>query len=124
VHFESGMAHVDRSTARRPEFADTQPDLRSSTQLARTNPTAPTKPIWTRLEREAKPFLFGAAVGASFGFTLAVLTVKKPPRSFALFPEPESELLKTVGRAALLATLRVALRRAFLKAVATPTAQL
>jgi len=85
------------------------PDLRPPPP---TN-AAPAHPALTAARREAKPFLLGAAVGASIGFTLAVLTVKKPPRALALFPETKSVLVKTMVRAALIAAGRAALRRAF-----------
>jgi len=111
------MPHVDPLIAHRPEFADTQPDLRSLTRSV-----AP-RPALQRLKRDAKPLALGAAIGASIGFTLAVLTVKKPPRPFAPFPEPKSVLLKTVLRAALIAAGRTALHRALARAITAPSAQ-
>ena len=111
------MTHVDPLIAHRPELADTLPDLRPLTKASAPHPAL------ARAKREAKPFLLGAAVGASLGFTLAVLTVKKPPRPFALFPEPKSVLVKTIVRAALLAAGRAALHRAFVKAITAPSAE-
>lgn len=101
------MAHVDPLIAHRPEFADTLPDLRPLTK-----PT-PAHPALAAAKRDVKPLLLGAAVGASVGFTLAVLTVKKPARALALFPETKSVFVKTIVRAALIAAARTALRRAF-----------
>ncbi len=109
------MAHVDPLIAHRPEFADTLPDLRPLTESTKQHPAL------AAAKREAKPFLLGAAVGASVGFTIAVLTVKKAPRPFALFPEPKSVLVKTIVRAALIAAGRAALRRAFVKTLAAPS---
>ena len=89
------MAHVDPLIAHRPEFADTQPDLRilessiSKTALA-------------RLKKNALPLLVGAGVGVGLTVTVAALTSKKQAR-FSLFPVPRATLFGNLAKVALIA---------------------
>ncbi|HEY4105927.1 MAG TPA: hypothetical protein VGM44_18630 [Polyangiaceae bacterium] len=106
------MNHVDPLLAPRPEFADTQPDLRAASRRS------PKQRLVAEVKQNTKLFLLGAAVGTSAGFALAALTLKKPPRPLALFPEPKSVLLRNLARAALFAVGRTLVRRAFSRAAA------
>ncbi|HEX3775770.1 MAG TPA: hypothetical protein VHV51_14960 [Polyangiaceae bacterium] len=106
------MTYVDPLVARRPEFADTQPDLRAPARRT------PKQRLVAEAKQNVKPFLLGAAVGASAGFTLAAIILKKQPRPLALFPESKSVLLENLARAALIAVGRRLVRRAFSLAVA------
>jgi hypothetical protein len=91
---------------RRPEFADTQPDM----SAVKSEPAQPT--ALTRLKQDAKPFLIGAGVGATVGIALAALTIRRPSPAFALFPEPKSKVFARVAKIALLAIGRTLLHRA------------
>src|SRR5450432_3849648 len=66
------MAHVDPLIAHRPEFADTQPDLRVLTM-------APEASSLARLKENATPLLIGAGVGAAAALVVAALMFKKQP---------------------------------------------
>ena len=103
------MAHVDPSITHRPEFADTQPDMRTL-----LNPKAPT--TLQRVKQGATPFLIGAGVGASLAAVVVLASSKKQP-SFTLFPVAKSTMLGSVAKVALLAVGRGLLRRAFAHAV-------
>jgi len=103
------MAHVDPLIAHRPEFADTQPDLRVLTM-------APEASSLARLKENATPLLIGAGVGAAAALVVAALMFKKQP-SFTLFPVSKSTLFGRVAKIALLAVGRTMLRRAFAHAV-------
>jgi len=97
---------------RRPEFADTQPDM----SAVKSEPAQPT--ALARLKQDAKPFLIGAGVGAAIGIALAALTIRRPTPAFALFPEPKSKVFAGVAKVAALAIGRAVLRRAMAHAAA------
>jgi hypothetical protein len=103
------MAHVDPLLTHRPEFADTQPDLR-----ALMSSPAPT--TLERAKQSARPYLIGAGVGAGLAAAVAALSSKKQP-SFTLFPMARSTLFGAVTKIALLAVGRSLLSRAFARAV-------
>jgi hypothetical protein len=103
------MPHLESRIARRPELADTQPDMRALTQ-------PPPKPALRRLKEAAPPFLLGAGFGAGVALTIAALSAKRRP-SFTLFPVPKSSLARNLAKVALLAVGRAVLRRALERAV-------
>ncbi len=94
-----------RSKADRPKLA-TPPDLRA------VNPRPARPTTLTRLEQNVKPFLIGAGVGASVAAAVVLLTSKKRPPAFTLFPEPKSQVFASVAKVALIALGRMLLRRA------------
>jgi hypothetical protein len=97
---------------RRPEFADTQPDM----SAVKSEPARPS--ALTRLKQDAKPYLIGAGVGATVGVALAALTIRRPTPAFALFSEPKSKVFAGVAKIAALAIGRALLRRAMAHAAA------
>lgn len=103
------MAHVDPLITHRPEFADTQPDLRSL--MSRPAPTT-----LERVKQSATPFLIGAGVGAGLAVAVAALSSKRRV-GFTLFPVSRSTLLGNIAKIALLAVGRSLLSRAFAHAV-------
>jgi hypothetical protein len=113
--FARTMAHVDPLIAHRPEFADTQPDLRVLTLSA--PPTA-----IARIKENATPLLIGAGVGAAAALAIAQLTWRKQP-SFTLFPVSKATLVGNLAKIAIMAMGRTMLRRAFARAVETAANQ-
>jgi len=100
------MATANHETARRSKAARPTPELRA----AKARPARPT--TLTRLEQNAKPFLVGAGVGASVAAAVVLLTSKKRPPAFTLFPEPKSQVFASVAKIALIALGRTLFRRA------------
>jgi hypothetical protein len=103
------MAHVDPLIAHRPEFADTQPDIRIRERRS-------SKTALERIKRNALPLLVGAGVGVGLTVAVSALTSHKQSR-FTLFPAPRSTLFGSVAKVALIAIGRAALRRALDHAV-------
>ena len=103
------MAHVDPLIAHRPEFADTQRDLRIL-----MSPQPPT--VLARLKANATPLLVGAAVGAAAALAVTALTFKRSP-SFTLFPVSKSTLFGNLAKIAVIAIGRTLLRGALARAV-------
>ncbi len=109
------MAHVDPLIAHRPEFADTQRDLRVFT-------LSPPPTTLARIKENATPLLIGAGIGAAAALTIAALTSKKQP-SFTLFPVSKATLVGNLAKIAIIAVGRTALRRAFSHAVEKAASQ-
>jgi hypothetical protein len=104
------MPNLDPVITHRPEFADTQPDLRALSYRA------PKQTALARVKRNAAPLLIGAGVGVGVALAVTALTHKKQP-SFTLFPVSKSTLFGSLAKGALIALGRTALRRAFAHAV-------
>jgi len=103
------MPHVDPLIAHRPEYADTQPDIR-----IRERPS--TRTALQQIKNNALPLLVGAGVGVGLTVAVTALTSKKHAR-FTLFPVSQATLFGSVAKVALIAVGRVALRRALAHAV-------
>jgi hypothetical protein len=103
------MAHVDPLIAHRPEFADTQPDLR-------VRALAPPPKTLARIKQNATPLLIGAGIGAAAALAIGALGAKKRP-NFSLFPVSKATLFGNLAKIAIIAVGRTVLRHAFARAV-------